>query len=173
MKKLFFGLTLVLVNFIFFTKIAIAVCPVCTVAVGTGIGFSRWLGIDDSITGLWLGGLIVSLIIWTLNWFDKKNLHFYGRTIITVCVYYFFVIVSFYLFGVMDNCLDTFRFFGKVINRLWVGMAIGSIAFWFGASCYSYLKKRNHGKAYFPFQKVVMPIIPLIILSIIFYLFIK
>ena len=27
---------------------ALAICPVCTVAVGAGIGLSRWLGIDDS-----------------------------------------------------------------------------------------------------------------------------
>lgn len=37
------------------TAKAQAVCPVCTVAVGTGVGLSRWLGVDDTITGLWLG----------------------------------------------------------------------------------------------------------------------
>ena len=44
-----------------FAKKALAVCPICTVAAATGIGFSRWLGIDDTITGLWIGGLTVSL----------------------------------------------------------------------------------------------------------------
>lgn len=44
-----------------------AVCPVCTVAVGAGVGFSRYLGIDDTIAGLWIGALIVSVSMWTIN----------------------------------------------------------------------------------------------------------
>ena len=39
---------------------ALALCPVCAIAVGAGIGVSRWLGVDDTITGVWVGGLIVS-----------------------------------------------------------------------------------------------------------------
>ncbi len=49
-------------------------CPVCTIAVGAGIGLSRWLGVDDLISGLWIGGLIVSLIGMTILWLNKKNL---------------------------------------------------------------------------------------------------
>ena len=57
-----------------FAKKALAVCPICTVAVATGIGFSRWLGIDDTITGLWIGGLTVSLksIGWERKIFDLR-----------------------------------------------------------------------------------------------------
>ncbi len=51
-------------------------------AVAAGIGLSRWLGIDDTITGLWIGGLIISLAIWTINWIIKKNIYFKGRKII-------------------------------------------------------------------------------------------
>jgi hypothetical protein len=31
------------------------------------------------------------------------------------------------------------------------------------------LKQKNGGKAHFPFEKVVLPVAPLIILSVIFY----
>ncbi|MBU2577676.1 hypothetical protein KKA69_02480 [Patescibacteria group bacterium] len=41
-----------------------AVYPVCTITVGAGLGISRWLGIDDSIPGLWIGGLILSSGLW-------------------------------------------------------------------------------------------------------------
>jgi len=37
------------------------------------------------------------------------------------------------------------------------------------ALAYNYLKRRNNGHAYFPFQKVVMPVGSLAILSMIFY----
>ena len=49
-----------------------AICPICTLAVGAGVGLSRWLGVDDTVTGLWIGGLTVSMILWTIFWADKK-----------------------------------------------------------------------------------------------------
>jgi hypothetical protein len=170
-KKLFlyfaavFGLSLV------FAEKALAVCPICTVAVGVGVGLSRWLGIDDSITGLWIGGLTVSMITWTISWFDKKNIRFKGRTIATILGYYLLIIVPLFYSGIIMNPLQTLCACG--LDKLLLGIIIGSFGFWFGASWYYYLKEKNQGRAYFPFQKVVMPISPLIILSIIFYFLTK
>jgi len=59
-----------------FTQKALAVCPICTLAVGAGVGLSRWLGIDDTISGLWVGGLIVSLIYWTIDWLGEEKYSF-------------------------------------------------------------------------------------------------
>ena len=50
-----------------------AVCPVCTIAVGASLGLSRWLGVDDTISGLWIGGLIVSTTLWTYSWMKKRH----------------------------------------------------------------------------------------------------
>ena len=55
------------------SKQALAVCPVCTIAVGVGLGISRWLGIDDTVTGVWVGGLIVSSGLWMGNWIISKK----------------------------------------------------------------------------------------------------
>lgn len=152
--------------FIFAGK-ALAVCPVCTVAVGACIGLSRWLGIDDIISGLWIGGLTVSLIIWTINWLDKKNIHFKGRKISVLVGYYLMIFVPLYFTGIVGHP------FNKIlgVDKLIFGAIIGSILFFFGAKYYEYLKNKNDGKAYFPFQKVVMPIAPLLVLSIILYFF--
>jgi len=49
---------------LFLPSYALAVCPVCSIAVAGGVGLSRWLGIDDTISGIWIGGLIISLAIW-------------------------------------------------------------------------------------------------------------
>jgi len=171
MKKLSFYLLAILgLSFVFAEK-ASAVCPICTVAVGAGVGLSRWLGIDDSITGLWVGGLVVSMITWTISWFDKKNIRFKGRAILTILGYYLFIVVPLYFLGIMGNPLDTLCACG--LDKLLLGIIVGSFGFWFGASWYYYLKEKNQGRAYFPFQKVVMPISPLIILSIIFYFLTK
>jgi len=50
---------------------------------------------------------------------------------------------------------------------------IGSVAFWFGVEFHNYLKEKNNGKVYFPFQKVVVPVGVILILSLIFYFIIK
>jgi len=152
-------------------KPAFAVCPICTIAVGAGVGLSRWLGIDDSVTGLWIGGLTVSMITWTLSWFDTKNIQFKFRTVITTFGYYLLIVVPLYFMGIMGNPLSTICACG--LDKLIIGIIVGSIAFWFGAEWYFDLKEKNGGHAYFPFQKVVMPISPLIIMTVVFYLLTK
>jgi predicted outer membrane lipoprotein len=172
MKKLFLYFAAILGLILVFTEKALAVCPICTIAVGAGVGLSRWLGIDDSITGLWVGGLTVSMITWTISWLDKKNIRFRGRTAVTILGYYSLIVVPLYFMGIMGNPLSTLCACG-ILDKLLLGIVAGSFGFWFGASWYYYLKEKNQGRAYFPFQKVVMPVSPLILLSIIFYFLIK
>ena len=160
-----FGLNLLM------AKQALAVCPICTIAVGAGVGFSRWLGIDDSITGLWIGGLTVSMITWTVSWFDKKNIQFKGRIFVTILSYYLLIVIPLYFMGIMGNPLNTICACG--LDKLIIGIVTGSVAFWFGAEWYFHLKEKNGGHAYFPFQKVVMPVSPLIIMSLLFYFLTK
>ncbi|HQA83931.1 MAG TPA: hypothetical protein PLE47_01070 [bacterium] len=149
-------------------KPAAAVCPVCTIAVASGVGFSRYLGIDDTITGLWIGGLTVSIIAWTIDWLKRKNIHFWGRNWLVIIAYAAIVIGPLYFYGMFnnDNCICG-------VNKLLLGLINGATGFWAGAEWYTYLKVRHNNRAYFPFQKVVMPIAPLIILSLIFYWLLK
>jgi len=171
MKKIILFPFSVLGLSLLFAKQALAVCPLCTIAVGAGIGLSRWLGIDDSVTGLWIGGLTVSLIIWTLSWLDKRNIHFRGRAILTTAGYYLLVVVPLYFMGMMGNTANAV--YAPLLDKLSLGIVVGSFGFWLGAEWYHQLKEKNGGHAYFPFQKVVMPISPLIITSLIFYLLTK
>jgi hypothetical protein len=171
MKKLsIYFLSVFIISF-FFAKSVLAVCPICTVIVGTGVGFSRFLGIDDLITGLWIGGLLVSMIIWTESWLEKKKICFKGRIFVNSAIYYTLTIVPLYFSGIIGNPINTLCFCG--IDKLLFSIIAGSISFWLGASWYFYLKEKNNGHAYFPFQKVVMPILPIVILSIIYYFFTK
>jgi len=170
-KKILIYLLSVFAVIFLFAKKALAVCPICTIAVGAGVGLSRWLGIDDAITGLWIGGLIVSMITWTESWLEKKNIRFKGRIFVNIFAYYALIIIPLYYSGIIMNPIHAFCACG--LDKLLLGIIVGSFAFWFGASWYFYLKEKNNGHAYFPFQKVVMPILPLIILSIIYYFLTK
>lgn len=168
MKKLFY----IIIPALALTAIpAKAVCPVCVIAVGAGLGLSECLGIDDTIAGLWIGGLLVALIIWTINWFNKKNWRLGNRNardILIIIFYYGLTIWPLWsknLIGCQSN-----RFWG--IDKLILGIIIGSLGFWGATIWYNNLKKRR-GRPHFPFQKIAMPVGALLILSFVFYLLMK
>jgi len=163
------SLTLMLVVFfnLLLIQSAIAVCPLCTVAVSAGIGFSRWFGVDDVISGLWIGGLTVSLIVWSIDWLNKKNIRFFGRRSFIVLIYYALMVVPLYWYDFIGHALN--KLWG--IDKLLLGIIVGSIAFALGVGLYVYLKKKNDGKAQFPFQKVIMPVAFLFVLSVFFHYF--
>ena len=145
-----------------------AVCPVCVVAVGAGLGLSEYLGIDDTIAGVWIGGLIVAMIAWTINWFNKKGYKFGNkdiRDILTTIIYYVMVIWPLMAKNFIGN--PARKLFG--IDKLTLGIIVGSLAFSGANLWYNDIKKKNNGHAHFPFQKVVWPVGSLIIFSFVFY----
>jgi hypothetical protein len=143
-----------------------AVCPVCTVAVGAGIGLSRWLGVDDLVTGVWVGGLIVSLTIWTLDWFGRKKLRFQGDLVSVAALYYLLVLVPLWYSGTIGHPLNTL--WG--VDKLILGTAAGSVVFLAAARIHDLLKKKNGGRSYFPFQKVALPVGTLLAASFFAYI---
>ena len=146
-----------------------AVCPVCTIAVGSCVGLARWLKIDDRITGLWVGALIVSLIIWTIDYLNRKNIKFKGRKILTFVLYYALTIIPLYFTGLIGNPLN--ECWG--IDRLLFGIIVGSLIFTGASLFHNYLKKKNNSKSYFPLQKVAFPVGFLAVASLIIYLIIR
>lgn len=164
MSKQFNKLFLLLILVLLPLK-AHAVCPVCTLAAGVGVGLSRWLGIDDSITGLWIGGLTVCLIILTVNYLDKKNIVFWGYKFWVSIFYYASLLLSFYYLDITGHPLNVL--WG--VDKLTLGIVFGTLLFIIGITTHNILKKRNNNSSYFPFQKVVLPLLPLAIFSIIFY----
>jgi hypothetical protein len=160
---------LVILGSFLMAKTTLAVCPVCTVAVGAGVGLSRWLGVDDLITGTWIGGLIVSVIIWTIAWLNRKNIRFKGRKILVTLGYYLIVVGPLYYSELIGHPLN--KFCG--LDKLMFGIITGTIGFMAGVILNNYLKKKNNGKVYLPFQKVVLPVGILVIISIVWYIILK
>lgn len=138
-------------------------CAVCTVAIGASLSVARRLGVEDAVVGLWAGALLTLLGYWTILFFDKKNWNFCGRDLLllmsSVAMIGFIYIdeveyapvVIWHLFY-MDVILFS-AIFGMLIY-------IGSQKF------YQFLKQRNGGHAHFPFEKVVLPLVMLLIASV-------
>ena len=163
-KKIFFAVSFFTLG-IFGTISANAICPICTVAVAGGVGLARWLGVDDTVTGIWIGGLMVSLIMWTINWFEKKNIRFWQRGLITTLLYHGLVVVPLIWIDVIGHPLN--KIWG--MDKLLFGIIAGSLVFLGAVYLYEFLKRKNNNSAHFPFEKVAFPVAALIIASGIMY----
>lgn len=160
--------------FMSLTSQAHAFCPVCTVAVGTGVTFSRYLGVDDVISGVWIGGLILSSALWLKDILKKKLRKYlkkkpFLKKVLPMSV----IVLTFALFiiplmftGIIGNDLN--KYYG--IDKVVLGIILGIIAFWIGASINTFLYQKNCNKAYIPFQKVEIPVMLLLLTTIILYL---
>lgn len=138
-------------------------CPVCTIGVAAGLGISRYLNIDDLIFGLWLGALLLSLSFWTVIALEKKiknkNLIFTFSFIF----WYALTLIPLYFLGLVGNRLN--RIWG--IDKLILGIIIGTITMIIGIKLEKLLRFRNNNKALFPFQKVIIPILILVVVSLV------
>lgn len=172
MKNLLKYSLYVLCGTLLFVGTADAVCPVCTIAIGAGLEGMRMLGVKDILTGIWAGGLTVSLIGWTANYMKKhgvKNVFWY---ILNVLVYasllagVYFVPADNPIVKWWENCM-----WG--IDQFLLGIIVGAITFILMELWYVNIKKKHGGHAMFPFQKVVMPFGGLLIMTGIFWVIIK
>jgi len=150
---------------LFFIKPVQAVCPVCTVAVGAGVGISRLIGIDDSITGVWIGGLIISSGLWMADFIRKKQWKIPIPEILSILLMLLFVIPPLYwsnMIGVTNNTL-------LGIDKIIFGSAIGSLIFFLGVGIDKWLRLTNNDKVYIYYQKVIVPVLLLSIISLFLY----
>ena len=141
-----------------------AVCPLCTLAVSAGVGLTQYLGIDDVITGLWLGGLLGSLTLWSNDWCERRYFGFKAvRLFLLACFWFGSGYLTLWLTGYLGHPLN--RLWG--IDKLLLGGGIGASAFILVHFSYLWLK-RCYGRPLFPFQKVIMPVVMLLGLSFLF-----
>jgi hypothetical protein len=142
------------------------VCPVCVVAIGAGLGLSRWFGIDDLVSSVWIGAFMIAVISWTLSFMKKKKWDFQDDGIVVTLAYLVLTFVPLYYAGIIGHPLN--RIFG--MDKIIFGSIIGVIVLYIGHWMNLYLKKINGGKVFFPYQRVVLPVVFLILASLIIYL---
>jgi hypothetical protein len=170
-RLLTFIFSFVILNSIFVIP-AKAICPVCTVAVAAGLGLSRYLGIDDTVSGVWVGGLILSSSFWLIDWLERKKFqkltpyyNFRYRVWLVTILMYAIFLIPLWTGGIIGHPFNTL--FG--IDKLVLGTAAGSGIFLL--ALYADRKVRElKGKQLFSFQKVVFPVFGLLLISLILFL---
>ena len=166
MKKFTSALFFAVIASLMILPVAQAVCPVCTVAVGAGLEGMRLLGVDDVITGIWAGGLSLSLFFWTAGWLKKHGVKTVFWQIVVPFVFYYGLLALVYALPGVEFVQATL--WG--IDKFLLGIIVGTVAFYLGARWYVKIKRDNGGHAKFAFQKVVVPLSFLIVATVVFWL---
>ncbi len=148
-------------------------CPLCTVSIVAGLGISQLLGIDDTVSAIWIGGVILSFSFITVSWIHKKwpnwkfGISIYWKLIV-IAMTYSFVLIPLKLdhkIGIMRNTI-------LGVDKIVFGVVVGSMALLAGTWADNYQRKKFK-KIFFPYQRVVFPILSLILASAVFYFLTK
>lgn len=166
MSKKFLILELILSGFLLAGTAQAQVCPVCVVAIGAGLGLSRWFGIDDIVSSVWVGAFLIAIISWTLSFMKKKGWSFTDDGIVITLLYVLLTFIPLYYAGIVGHPLNKIWGLDKII----VGSIIGASVLFLGHWLHLYLKKLNNGKSFFNYQRVVVPVLSLASTSLLLYL---
>ena len=136
--------------------------PICAIGIASGLGISSWLGIDEITLGLWIGALILSLSIQFNIFLTKKGKSFpfsfwiiFGGTWALSFLPILKTITS-------DPSCNIFGF-----PRVICGSILGILTLFLADKANLFVIDKHNKKVYFYYQKVIIPIIGLIIASVI------
>ncbi len=136
--------------------------PICAIGIASGLGISRWLGIDDMTLGLWIGALILSLSIQFNIFLDKKGKSFpFSFWVIFLSSWILSFLPILMNFGKYTIC--SICGFPEVI----CGSVLGVLTLFLVDKANLFVIDKHNKKVYFYYQKVIIPIIGLIIVSMI------
>lgn len=164
MKKRKIILTLLPICLLFFPTPASAQCPVCIATIGGSVLLSRYLGIDDLIVGIWAGGFILSLGLWTATFIKKTFLK--GQNWILTAILWITTVVGLKQAGFIGNPTCKIHNHDKLLTGIIAGTLVFLLAYGLDLVLRK-LNKKNPGKAFFPYQRVVIPVLLLAVATLI------
>jgi len=166
MRYIKYSIPVSALGLLFLAKPAYAHCPLCVAGAGAGLSLSRVLGIDDSITGVWMAAFLGASSFWISNSIKKTYIP-YQKLIIYLAVFAT-TILSFYRFGLIN------AHNGLIYNlpKLTFGMAVGGVLFYLVDIANAQIKEKK-GKVMFPYQSIVFMLGSMIVLSIGIYILIN
>ena len=144
-------------------------CPLCAGAVGAAAVGASYLGIDNSIVGLFVGAFSISTGLWFAKKMKRKYFKFQS----------FSIVLSSFLFTVIPsakivNDLDYISLFNNIyfLDKILIGSIIGGLITLLALYLHEKIKQVN-GKVLVPYQGVFLTLILLIISSIPMYFVFK
>lgn len=137
-------------------------CPICTIAIGAGVGVAESLGVPSVVVGIWAGALLTLLGYWMIKFFDKRGWKFWGRDVLLIGVS-----VAMIGFAYVGDLQYTPQEIWSVIylDPILFGALLGMVVLIVVEKLYEWMKRKNGGHAHFPFERVVLPVVALALVS--------
>lgn len=183
MKMYFFISLLTIFIWLFNPSFSFAHCPLCTGGAALGLSLTRAFGVDDSITGVWLAAFLGASSFWFFSFLQRKIkekrkiLILFFKTFIYI-LFFVVTIWSFYKFN--SYFIWRFNFYlinehaGRIfgVDKLVFGVISGGVIFYLVDILDNlFIKKR--GKVLFPYQRLIVSLGSMIILSLFIYILIN
>ena len=145
-------------------------CPVCTVVIASGLGVSRFLGISDYVVGIWLGALLLAVSNGIVNYLKNKKI--INNKFLNFAIYIldYATLIPLYVGKNPQIAFNSKKILS--IDAFLFSIIVGSLTLFCSSKLYYKMKENNGGKAHFPFEKVVLPVVALLIISILFHFFV-
>lgn len=167
MRKVLAGLIGVL-GLLPVSAIANPACVVCTVAIGATLSVARALGVDDCVVGVWAGAMLAILGYWTIRFFDKRKWFWPGRDFMLMALS--IAMIGFMYMGELSYKPMVVAYIFYLDAFLFATIA-GALTFICAMNFYEWMKAKNGGHAHFPFEKVVVPVGTVALLSLMYHYF--
>jgi len=149
-----------------FPAIVQAHCPLCVAGAGAGLTLTRWVGVDDSISGVWLAAFLGAISFWSESLIKRRELRPKLRPLIYIGIFAA-TIWSFYKFNLVIRMSQILG-----LDKLIFGMVVGGVAFYLVDVIDDYIIKRK-GKVLFPYQRIIVTLGSMLILSLGVYILIN
>ncbi len=150
------------------TPSVMAHCPLCTGITIAGVGATRAIGLDDSLVGVFAGGMVFSSALWINNILEKRGFKKSKvRALSLIIAIFIATLITYYSAGLAGPG-NNMRLFG--VERLTFGTVSGTV---FSAGAFmlsSKMKERNEGRALFSYQTIVLSVAALIINALLFWM---
>lgn len=137
-------------------------CPLCVAGAAAGITLTRWIGVDDSITGVWMGAFLGAISFWTYSAVNRKKQIPFGKPLIYLSIFGL-TLWSFYKFQLVIRMSQIFG-----LDKLTFGILAGGTLFYLIDETDNFIIKR-YGKVFFPYQRIVVSLGSILILSLFVY----
>ena len=135
-------------------KVVLAHCPLCVAGAAAGVTLTRWVGVDDSITGVWIAALLGAMSFWLSSRLKPIFKPFIYLAIFATTIW------SFYQFQLVIRMSQIFG-----LDKLTFGMITGGILF--------YLVDMIKLKHFFNYQRITISFGSMAILSLAIYVLIN
>jgi len=155
--------------FLLLPRVVFAHCPLCVAGAAAGITLTRWVGVDDSITGIWIGAFLGATAFWLLSLLGQRNKIFFNR-FVGLGIYILVFVTTLWSFYKFKLIIRMDNIFG--LDKLTFGMILGSAVFYLVDIVNVFLKRKN-GKSLFPYQSMVFSLGSILLASIATYILIN